>query len=328
MLRNRILKLSTVLLIALMAGNLAMAQSMKEAGALFNGAMKSYKAKKNLDKAAQDINSCIEMCDEINTDRSDDLKSNAQKMLPKVYRMHAQMVYKQGKVKEALEIMEKGKLAAEAAGESKQAKAFTGIMSKLYFKEGMTHKEKGEYDDAIAMFDKSLKVNPKLMNAVLGLAICYDSLQQYSKMLAVLDDGMLKARQCSDAKNGLQMRDMACNHLKKRAVAFQERKKLDSAVVYYQKATEFDKRNANLYLSQAICYKDMKQHAKSVECSKKAIELAPGTMDKAQIYFLMAQSLQALNKKNEACEAYRHAAQGMDYKKTSEYQMTKVLKCK
>lgn len=328
MLRNRFLKLGVAVGLLLLVANVATAQSMKEAGPLYNAAMKNYKAKQHLDKVVEDILKCIEMCNEIDSEQSDALKSSAQQVLPKVYVDYAKVVYKQGKVDESLVIMEKAMEAAVEIGDRKMERNLVAILSRIYFNEGLARKAKGDYQAAVTLFDKSIMVNPKQMNAILGKAICLDSLRLYPEMLKTLQDGMLKARQCSDPKSEMDMRVMASNHLKIRAHDFKEKKNLDSAIAYFARATEVDKRDANLYLAMATCYSDMKDHLQVVDNAKLALEYAPATMDKAQIYYLMAQALQAQGNVEGACAAYKQAAQGMDYKKTSEYQIKNVLKCK
>lgn len=301
------------------------AQDMKEAADLYNGAAKSYK--QNPQEALKSATKSIEICTKLNTDESKELKSRGIKMIPKIHVEISKVYYRQGKVNESLDALRTAKKMAEENQDAEVSKFATSTLASVLYIESAKLVKAGEYEKAIAFANESCSYKEKSVDPLLVIARAQDSLKRYDEMLDTYEKGIGIAKATNNLQRLTDMRILATNYLKKESQGLQDKKKMDDAIVLLNRAVKFDERDPEVYAALAVCFKAKNEHDSVVANANLAIDNAPLTMDKTQLYFLKAQALQAKGDTNGACEAYKEAAFG-SFKEAAEHQMKEVLKCK
>lgn len=306
------------------ANTSVVAQEMKEAVDLYNGAAQTFK--KDPAKALEDFTKCISICDQLDTDESKELRGRAEKLLPRTHFEIGRKLYGQSKVKETIASMEKARDLAEQLGDKSTLNQVNRTVPQIYYKEGITLAQEKDFAGAVDMFSRAIKSNARYMEPIIAKAIALDSLRNYDEMLNTLEDGIQAARNCNNIAREMDMKVMALNYLKPKGFEEQQANKIDEAIETYIHATRIDGRDAEVYQALAIAYQSKSLHDSVIVNADRALEVAGGTMDLAQIYFLKAQALQANGDTQGACEAYREAAHGQ-FKEKAEHEMKNVLKC-
>lgn len=302
------------------------AQEMKAAVDLYNGAATTMKQKPQ--EAVDNLNKCIEMCKALGTDEASNLENSAKKVLPDAYFFLAQSLYKQLKISESFEAMERSKATAEELKDAKRANRATRTLSALYFQQGRQKQLDGNYAEAIDLCKKSLKHNDRVLDLWIIIAQCQDSLKQYDEMLQTLKDGMDAAQRAANLARRTDLQIMATNYLKSEAIKRQEAKKPQGAIEVLNKALEFDTHDATIYQPLAVAHNALKEYDEVIKNADLALGcLRPGDENAAGIYFMKAQAQQAKGDTKGACESYKQSATG-SYKSAAEHEMKEVLKCK
>ena len=127
---------------------------------------------------------------------------------------------------------------------------------------GMDYYEKGQYDQAIKSFTKSLEIDPKYFLAYLNRGDVYYEKGQYD--LAITD--LTKALEI-DQKN------FAAYH--NRGVAYYAKGQYGLAIKDLTKALEIDPKNANAFYHRGIAYENKGQYDLAIKDYTKVLEIDP-----------------------------------------------------
>ncbi len=301
------------------------AQDMKEAADLYNGAAKTYK--QNPHEALKSAQKSIDICTKLDSEESKELKAKGIKMLPLVYVEISKSYYKQGKGDESIAALREAKKIAEENKDANGNNIATSKLASVLYIESTKKIKAGEFEKAIEMANESYSYKEKSVDPLLVVACAQDSLKRYDDMLDTYEKGIAIAKATNNLQRLTDMRILATNYLKRESQALQDKKQVDDAIVLLNRAVKFDERDPEIYSALAVCFKAKNNSDSIIVNTNLAIENAPLTMDKTQLYFLKAQALQAKGDNEGACEAYKEAAFGT-FKDAAEHQMKEVLKCK
>ncbi len=301
------------------------AQEMKEAADLYNAAVANYK--QNPTEALKSVQQSIKICTQLDTDESKELMAKGQSILPRIHVEIGKKLYGQKKIDECLtELRTARKIAQENKDEQSNVYA-TGTLASVLYVESTKCIKTGEYQKAIDMATESFSYKDKSVDPLIVIACAQDSLKKFDEMLDTYEKGIVIAKATNNLQRLTDMRVLATNYLKKESLNLQDCKKIDDAIILLNRAAKIDERDAEVYSALAICFKAKNDNDSIIYNADLAINNAPLTMDKTQLYFLKAQALQAKGEKDGACEAYKMAAVG-SFKEAAEHQMKEVLKCK
>lgn len=300
------------------------AQEMREAVELYNNAAKNFQ--KEPQQAQSELYKCIEICKELPTDEAEKLRGQAEKLIPRTQFEIARALYAQKKTKESIAAMEKARQLAEEFNDGGTIKRVDKTIPQIFYAEGIALNRTGEYRKAVDMFSRAIAANARYMDPFIAKAISLDSLRAYDEMIETLEEGIRAARLSSNMPREMDMRVMALNYLKPLGKKLQDEKQLDESIATFQRAAQIDERDAEIFQALAIAYMDKNQADSALINADRAIEVASGTMDKTQLFFLKAQAHQKLGEKDLACAAYREAAHG-EFKEKAEHEMKNTLKC-
>lgn len=319
--------LAVLILFLALTPFLAYAQEMKEAADLYNAAAKSYK--ENPTEALKSAEKAIQICTKINDEEANKLKGQALILVPLAHIELGKKLFKAGDLDGSVEHLRKAQKGAEENKDTKSYNLATRFLANVLFSKSTKELKAGSFQNAIDLANESFSYN-KTVEALLVIGQAQDSLKQYDAMLNTYEQGITLAK-TTNGKNNLKyltdLRILSTNYLKKESQQCQDKKQYDDAIRFLNRATKIDERDAELYAALAVCFMAKNNNDSVIINTNIAIENAPLTMDKAQLYFLKAQALQAKGEKDAACEAYKEAAVGQ-FKEAAEHQRKDVLKCK
>ncbi|MGB3962090.1 MAG: tetratricopeptide repeat protein [Sulfurimonas sp.] len=160
--------------------------------------------------------------------------------------------------------------------------------AEAYYSLGVTLKDLGKTDDAINMFEKTIVLNP--MHAE-----CYNNLGVVLQEKGNIEDAMLMLTKVIELN---PKHAVAYNNL---GVIFQESHKTQDAISMFAKAIELDPSIATAYNNIGMIYTDFARIEDALSMYEKAIELDPGYSD---AYWNKAISLLTLGRFEDGFKLY------------------------
>jgi tetratricopeptide (TPR) repeat protein/uncharacterized RDD family membrane protein YckC len=133
--------------------------------------------------------------------------------------------------------------------------------------QGITFANQGQYDQAIAYFDKAIEINPKLVLAYNNRGIAYKEKGQFDQAI-------------SDYNKALEINPGYAPAYINRGVAYAEKQKYDEAIADYTEGIQINPRVAGAYLNRGLAYAQGKdEHEEAISDFTKAIEINPKFAD-------------------------------------------------
>ncbi len=132
--------------------------------------------------------------------------------------------------------------------------------AQAWVKKGSELHTQGRYDEAIAHFDKALKLYPRLARAWAGKGLASNALGQYEEAI-----------HCYDESLRLDPRDAAAWHDKANTLCAVGR--LEGGLNCYNEALIIDPRNAKAWNNKGICLASLGRPEEAIPCCEKAIAL-------------------------------------------------------
>jgi tetratricopeptide (TPR) repeat protein len=128
---------------------------------------------------------------------------------------------------------------------------------------GLKHHQNGEFNEAIAIYQKILAVNPLHFDALKLLGTVYAQTNKFELALSLID-------------NALKIKPNNIGLLNNRGNILKELQRTDEALESYNKAIEISPDYAEAWFSRAVTLENLKQYDEVLASYKKAIALEPG----------------------------------------------------
>lgn len=133
--------------------------------------------------------------------------------------------------------------------------------ARAYTLRGRAYWKTGQYDQAIAEYNKALEINPRLDLAYYGRGIAYGSKAEYDRAI-------------SDFTKAVEIDPRFALAYSLRGSAYWKTGQYDQAIADYTKALEIDPRTAAVgYVSRAIAHHGLKNYDKAWDDVRKAQDL-------------------------------------------------------
>jgi len=299
------------------------AQTVKEAVDAYNAGASILKD--NPEMALEQLYKALEISEELDYD-GQETRDLAQSLIPRAHQQFAMQLYKEKKMPETLEQLEKAKETAINYGDNGTLARVERIIPQLYNQMGNAEYRDENFEKAIDYYKKAIEVKNNYPDPYLGIALSHEKQDNAEQMLEYLKKTLDVANSVNDRNKAEDAVKKAKGYLLKTGDAAQKEKKHAEAIELFTKTIEFDQTDGSVYFLLAINYAELKEWDKVVENSKLALEHANGNLDTAGIYYQMGTAYQNLGKNTEACNAFSNALSG-SYTAAAEYQIKEVLKC-
>jgi tetratricopeptide (TPR) repeat protein len=133
-----------------------------------------------------------------------------------------------------------------------------------YLRLGQLYTEDEKYKIAIEKFRNAVALNPKLADAIYGVAYCDQMLERYKEA----EIGYHKLMQV-DGKYHLGWFNIG--YIKQ----FHTENQLDSAIIYYQMATDIQPEFVKAWHNIGLCYEDKNDRTRALQSYAKALKYNP-----------------------------------------------------
>lgn len=316
---RKTLILNVLLGLMLLAGINLKAQTLEEAGTVFNDAIQLMQT--DVAGAAARFEEAIAICEKLG-EEGNDIKSQAIAQIPPLYYNYAVKLQADGNQDEAISAALTAKEKAEKYSNSEIKEKSIDLLTQLYYVKGNEQAKNKDFDGAIASYDNALKTDPKFFRAIYGKALVYvmqDDLSNaeaaYNELLAAAgsDDDLVKR---TAGSLGKKYSIAAAKGIKANKAA--------EALSMVEKALSYGEENANTYYYQLLAANQLKKWDLAIEAAQKALPLEE--KDKNKIYFELGKAYEGKGNKGEACNAYKQVTAG-PLVQNAQYQMKQVLKC-
>jgi tetratricopeptide (TPR) repeat protein len=156
---------------------------------------------------------------------------------------------------------------------------------------GVTHAKRGENDNAIAAFNKAVKLDNDFPEALNNLGVALTELGKYDEAIASYEKALSKRPDYAAALYNL-------------ADALLEKKRFDEAIKNYQKALKLEPKDPDILFNLGVAYHKNNQFPEAIESYNKALEFTP---DDPEILHQLGMSLFKAEKRTDAISVVRQA---------------------
>lgn len=204
---RKTLILNVLLGLMFVAGTNLKAQTLEEAGTVFNDAIQLMQT--DVAGAAAKFEEAIAICEKLG-EEGNDIKSQAIAQIPPLYYNYAVKLQADGNQDEAITAALTAKEKAEKYGNADIKEKSIDLLTQLYYVKGNEQAKNKDFAGALASYDNALKTDPKFYRAIYGKALVYvmqDDLSNaetaYNELLAAAgsDDDLVKRTAGSLGKN-------------------------------------------------------------------------------------------------------------------------------
>lgn len=133
-----------------------------------------------------------------------------------------------------------------------------------YLRLGQLYTEDEKYEVAIEKFRSAVAINPKQADAIYGVAYCDQMLERYKEA----ETGYRKLMQVD---NNYHLGWFNIGYMKQ----FHAENELDSAIIYYQMATDIQPEFVKAWHNIGLCYEDKKDRTRALQAYAKALKYNP-----------------------------------------------------
>ncbi len=311
----------------LLTAGMAFAQSTtKDAVEAFNAGVTANEAK-NYTEALTQFNKALDICNQVGSE-ADEIKLQAEKAIPGVQFNIGLGLYNQKKIEDAITEIEKAKDLAIKYGDEKTQKKSERVVPQLYNFLGNGSLRDGQYEQAIAFYNKAIALDSNYSKCYLGLGLAYSKMNNLDKAIAAFDKTIEVGTATNKAEDVKDAKTSARDNLLVQASDEQKKENYADAYKHFNQALKYDDKNSETYLGLAAAANKLSKFDDAVEAINKALPLLDGTSDsnKAPYYFALGNAYLGKKDNTNACDAYKKAAFGT-FKEAAEYQIKDVLKC-
>ncbi len=313
------------LLVGLMMFGIGLyAQSVTDAGEIFNQGNTQFKAKA-FGQAVNLYEKALKICKTIGPDAAD-LQSQIESQLTTSYFWNGISFYKKREFDKAVDQLKKAKAMAISINNEKIKNYAHIYIARVYVSKGNTLLNKKKADAALVQYDFALKEDSSSYHAYYGKSLVAKAKKDIPAMMANVNKlGEFAASSSKAAKVYAKAKYIIFNTLLNTGAEELQKMHPQKALEYLADAKKYHTANADVYYYTALANVSLKKWNPAIASAKKALSLQ--TNEKSDIYFTLGQAYQGKGDKTDACKAFKSVLKGPNVA-VAKYQRLHVLKCK
>ena len=315
----------SALLVGLMMFGMGLfAQSVTDAGEIFNEGNTQFKAKA-FGQAVNLYEKALKMCKTIGPDAAD-LQSQVESQLTTSYFWNGISFYKKREFDQAIDQLKKAKAMAITTNNAKIKNYAHIYIARVYSSKGNALLNQKKPDAALTQYDLALKENPSSYRAYYGKSLVAKEKKDMTTMMAMVN----KIKEIATTNSRATKIYNNAKYITFTTLLNAGAKQLQEthpqkALEYLADAKKYHASNADLYYYTALANLSLKKWDAAIGAAKKALGLQ--SAEKSDIYFTLGQAYQGKGDKADACKAFKSVMKGPNVA-SAKYQIQHVLKCK
>jgi len=292
----------------LLAGTLS-AQTLTDVINEFNTGVENVNAQEYV-SALEHFNQVLTMA-EVVGDEANDMKAQAEKLIPSTYYRQATTFMKRKQYDNAIPYLENTVETAALYGNNEDiSKKAAGYLPQLYIRQGNQEWKNQNYDASIEYFDKALAVNPNLYQACQGKGMVYLEQDKTEEMLQCFANAKEGAAAKNDTKTIEQVNGVIDTYYNKFIV--EEMEMVDPEENDYSYVVEAcnnalaaNPDNPRALYHLALVANKSSQHDQAIEYAQKALLHEKEAVWLSAINFELGSAFQSNSAYDDACEALK-----------------------
>lgn len=319
----KLITLTVSLFLVLANGNLN-AQSLDEAGQLFNQGVEQMKAEQ-FNQAITSFEATVAICDQLGAEGAD-LKQRAVAQIPDLHYRMGLGLYKEKKIAESIIRLEQAaEVSKELGDESTLAKA-QKILPQLIYAVGMAEYKKENFDVAFERMNAALAYDESYAKAYLGKALILNKQDNADEMQDNLQKAISFGEEGGDSKTVASAQEIGYKGFLVRGQKALQGNNFAEAESYLSKAASYNDAEANLHYLLAVTYNKLQKWELARDAASKAVELEESPEKQGAAWFELGTAYEKMGDNGNACDAYAKAQSGPNAA-AAKYQREEVLKC-
>lgn len=300
------------------------AQTKEDAGNAFNAALELSKT--DMAGAVVKMQEVVTMCTALGAE-GDTIKMSAGKVIPVWQYNVGNNFLKVKDYDKATAAFEKSDELAVKYNDDNIKQKSEDILVKLYASQGNTLLKADKADEAIAVLDKSLKIDPANSKALYAKGQAYKKKGDTEKLLENMELALASATKDNDTVTAKAAKSTIGLTYYQDGKALFTKKSYADAIEKFNSSLKYDDNNKELFYLLTVSNNNIKKYDEAIAAGTSGLALEEQTNDKmARFYYEIAKAYEGKQDKANACDNYKKSAFGT-FAQSANYQMKTVLKC-
>lgn len=321
--KTTVIKCVAFAIFALLIPLASSAQTKKEAVDAYNSGASVIKD--NPKQALELLYQALQISEDLEID-GEETKVLAESLIPTAHFNLAMSFYKEKKMNETLEQLEKARETAKQFFDKNTQSKAERLIPQLYNQMGTIEYKNDKLEKAIEYFNKAIDIKKDYPDPYLGIALSKEKMDDYDGMLEYLKQTLEVAKSTNDRGKTEDALKKANSYLLTKAQEFEKGKDYSQAIAYYEKYLEFDSTDIATRFKIGENSLSIKNWDQAIDSFSFILEKNNSTLDPSLINYQLGVAYQGKNLKSQACEAFKRAMSGQ-YLEHAKYQIEEVLKC-
>jgi len=300
------------------------AQSVQDAGKLYNQANQQFKSRA-YGQAVKLYEEALKTCKEAGPDAMQ-LQTQVQSQLTQAYFWNGILFYQKRQFDNAIAQFKKGANMAALIGNAHYKKLSSDYEARVYASKGNSLLLQKKYTEAAAQYEAGLKAFPNSINAYFGKCLLANDQKNYSELKAMVQK--VKSLIPTNPKGGQyygKARSVAFGAFLNAGASDLQKENYQSALSNFNQAKSYYAASGVLHYYMAVANAKLKRWDAAITNGRKALSL--NYKSKSDVYFTLGEAYQGKGMKTQACTSFKRVVKGPNVK-LAKYQIKTVLKCK
>ncbi|WP_138429386.1 tetratricopeptide repeat protein [Fodinibius saliphilus] len=218
---------------------------------------------------------------------------------------------------------------AEKYNDQRRAKKANGIVTKLMYSKALLYYQQGNNNDALTTLDKVIERNANYAKAYYqkGIVMKKVDSKNIDDAIAQFDKAIKVANEIGESRTATRAKESARDQLVYQGAQAISNENFERAVDLLDRALKYDSTSADAYFRLAEAHNKMQNWQSAANNAQKGLDYEKGgKTEQAKIYFELATAYKGLGQKENACSAFSNASYG-SFKSPAQHQMEYELKC-
>ncbi len=324
-----ILRVFLVSVSLLAAGGISSGQTLDDFREAYNNGVSAIQSN-SLNEAIAHFNECIEIYSELGTADSieaEEMIIQIESKLPALYYQGAMESYNEKKLDEAIEKFEQTVKVADKYNDPALSVKASKVVPQLYYMRAGNKYNDNDFEGALADYNKAIELEPEYDKAFYMKSLIYKKQGDEEGFLESTRKAIELGGKANDMSVVNNAKESGSKYFLIKGNEAKSAEKYEDAIKYTELALEFDNEDPVSYYILASVNNLLSNYDKAIESAESALTYeADDPVQKARIYYELANALKEKGENEKACNAYKKATYGA-YKEAAEYQIKHVLNC-